>query len=243
MARVANESDLKTLEVIGEWYQVALSGVCDIEGWRDGTAERYHYFGDRAREWGVLPVTFRPQTEFLICKITGLNAKLDPMPLMDLFQAIACWHDDHSAERVPGDRELWTLLDRSMMTLGILQDDIFLRSTDDKPTDPGPPREHEIEPGYLGFIVDREKRIIRVPAGGNVDLNGSIVEWHIFETHFSAMGKPVTPEMLRSNYPGEWGAMRTARNSLNQRLGRLHVVIRDGVLRHVRQPLDGSNGT
>ncbi|MDX1967563.1 MAG: hypothetical protein SFV23_10360 [Planctomycetaceae bacterium] len=80
-------------------------------------------------------------------------------------------------------------------------------------------------PGYLGLIVDKDRRTIQRTDCIPVDLSRSEVAWVMFHAVYKTGGTPLTNEQLRE-LPGEPGnARRKAKSDLNSKLGILGVKI------------------
>lgn len=95
-------------------------------------------------------------------------------------------------------------------------------------------REHagqSLSPGYLGLIVDSDRRTVR-RAGHHavVDLARADIPWIIFFKMFEGGERGTTIEVLENEYPGSWSlaAKRSAIRSLKERLVALSITVPDG---------------
>ncbi len=120
-----------TLRVIASWRQTAADEVDDIGGWRDADpSDRLHkYWSDPARHRGTeqgstMPNSLFGDTGYLLGWAVSNHEKLDATPLQDIYDAIAAWHDDHNAERVPEQRMLFRMLDRAVQVVQAMENAI-----------------------------------------------------------------------------------------------------------------------
>ena len=140
--------EITLLEAIGRWIEVAAAEVDDIGGWRDATDERVFLSDDPARYWADPPKRFFADTSWLVGQITTHHPKLDPCPLQDIYIAVAAWHEDHSAARIPAQKILFARLERSVLTLQAVEAAIRDRrlAGDDKGSGVA-----QSEPGIAGY--------------------------------------------------------------------------------------------
>ena len=117
-----NDRDRWAAGLVEHWKQTAASVVEDISGWRDADSESllWHY------SWEP-PKNFSGQTEALLAWITANCPQLNATPMLDLHEAATAWYEDRNATRIRRQRELVTLLDRSMMVVNSALQVIFDR--------------------------------------------------------------------------------------------------------------------
>lgn len=130
----ADDETRITLGAIARWKQTAADEVDNIGGWRDADpGDRLHKFwSDPARQRGTehgstMPNSLFGDTGYLVSWVVSNLEKLDPAPLQDIYDAIAAWHDDHNAERVPEQRVLVRKLDRAIQVVQAVENAVRWR--------------------------------------------------------------------------------------------------------------------
>lgn len=134
MPSFANESDKILARVIEHWKRTAFDEVDGIGGWRDADpSDRSQiYWSERKFDRGTvhketMPGMFFGDTTHLVGRIENDYRHLDPAPLMELYEAIAAWHADKTAERIPPQPVLFSTLERAMMTVLVVETDLQSR--------------------------------------------------------------------------------------------------------------------
>ena len=134
MPSFANESDKILARVIEHWKRTAFDEVDGIGGWRDADpSDRSQiYWSERKFDRGTvhketMPGMFFGDTTHLVGRIENDYRHLDPAPLMELYEAIAAWHADKSAGRIPPQPVLFATLERAMMNVQVVETDLYSR--------------------------------------------------------------------------------------------------------------------
>ncbi len=134
MPYFADSADRLTARVIEKWRLTAASEVDDIGAWRDADpSDRSQiYWPQRWAARGTvhketMPGMFFGETTHLVRRIENDYRHLDPAPLMDLYEAIAAWHADHTADRIPPQPVLFSTLERAVMIVQVVETDLQSR--------------------------------------------------------------------------------------------------------------------
>ena len=130
----ANESDKTTARVIEHWKLTAPDEVDNIGAWRDADpSDRIHiYWPQCSAVRGTvhnetMPGMFFADTTHLVGRIENDYRHLDPAPLMELYEAIAAWHADKTAERIPPQPVLFSTMERAMIIVQVVATDLQSR--------------------------------------------------------------------------------------------------------------------
>ena len=131
----ANESDKIIASVIERWKLTASDEVDDIGAWRDADPgdRSYIYWPERWNDRGTvhretMPGMFFGDSTHLVGRIETDYRHLDPAPLMELYEAIAAWHADRTADRVPPQPVLFSTLERAMIIVQVVETDLLSRA-------------------------------------------------------------------------------------------------------------------
>jgi len=112
------------LKTIDEWKLAATEQVDDIGGWRDSPEERIFHGG-----WPEPPNLFF-SSSVLVSEVCQRFPKLDPTPIQDIYGAISAWHEDHNARRIPAQPVLVSTLERAVMVVTAITDDLLAGQTE-----------------------------------------------------------------------------------------------------------------
>ncbi|MCC7387332.1 MAG: hypothetical protein IT431_01045 [Phycisphaerales bacterium] len=196
-----------TLRVIERWRQNAAEEVDDIGGWREADpSDRYHkYWCHPARQNDTEPDSTMPNwffgdTTHLMSWAASRHEKLDPTPLQDIYDAVAAWHADHNAERVPEQRVLVLKLDRAVQVVQTMQN-VLLSAARRPPSDT---TEWQSDRDRLRYLVSEMKhRVAGAAALGRMsEVLGLQTE---AETLATKLGFPGAPLVLIWHRQGEAG--------------------------------------
>jgi len=136
----ANQEDDLTQRLCERWIETARDEVDDIGGWRDPPVEDICGFADEDnealayRDWPKSPDRFFSDTSYLVGWIARRFPKVDPTPLLEVHGAVSAWHEDRTAERIPEQRVLFATLERAVLAIHVVQQDIESRMLREEPT-------------------------------------------------------------------------------------------------------------
>ena len=191
------EDARSTLGVIERWKQTAADEVDGIGGWRDADpGDRLHKFwSDPVRHkdtehGGTMPRMFYTDTAYLLGWVASNHEKLDPTPLQDIYDAVAAWHDDHNAERVPEQRVLVRMLDRAVQVVQAMENAIRMAAR----RTPSDTTEWQSDRDRFRYLVSEMKhRIADAAAWGHMsEVLGLQVEAETLAIRLGFPGAPLT---------------------------------------------------
>jgi|GEM_PF-4939821 len=125
----ADNDTRATLHAIERWKQTAADQVDDISGWRSADpSDRHHkYWTGReslpeTEHGSSMPRGFERDTTYLVGWMMSNPTGHSHDVLKKVYAAISAWHADHTAERVPEQRLLVSMLEEAMLVLGSIDD-------------------------------------------------------------------------------------------------------------------------
>ncbi len=158
MPRYASNADEHADRNAGEWIIIADSEVDDINAWRNAPYEQHYVPGG----WPALPDEFFHCTNHLTGHITAHFPRLDPTPLSDLYETVACWHREHCASHLPPQNVLYSRFERAVIVLNAVRAAIYDRAVPSQTTQPTLPKLTENEQVALNYIKENG------PVGGKM---------------------------------------------------------------------------
>lgn len=179
MPSYASKADAHADKITGEWIQIADSEVDDIGAWRYTPAEvrisrcvpdKQHY---SSGGWPTLPKEFFGYTQHLVGLIAA-DYPLEPKPISDIYDAVAAWHHDHNAARVPPQNELYSQLEQAVIVVTAVQAAIYGRVVPSSKVRFDLPSLNESQQAALDYIKENG------PVGGKMVADHVHVEFETF---------------------------------------------------------------
>jgi len=124
-------NDRAIANAIQSWKHEVREGLNDIEAWRENPLEKVWH-----DPWPHDP----PQlpTAYIVAWIMNEYPSLEVKQIQDVHDAIAAWHADHDAERVPAQTVLESIADRAIRNLQVAELAIDRRANEKQSPPPQP---------------------------------------------------------------------------------------------------------
>ncbi len=128
-----NNDDMATLRVCERWQQTAFDEIDDIGIWRNTPEDAVF-----RTEGSYLTDSFCPddrvrlrylETSNIVAYVSRKFPMLDGSPVLRVYESVNAWHNDRNADRLPPQLELCETLDRAIIVLAVVHDEIYSRAT------------------------------------------------------------------------------------------------------------------